>query len=164
MPATDVRPLLAADGPSCDAIVASLPYHFGNAAGRADCAAAVRSQAGAVATRDRDVVGFATWRLGLPAALEITWLAVHAHHRGTGLGRRIVAAAAGAATAAGASYLVVATLSASVAEPGIDGIDGYARTRRFYERNGFVPLWEPHGWWSDEDQAMLMVRPATLAG
>ena len=38
-----VRPLTAADAEACDAIVLSLPYHFGDEAGRADCAAAARS-------------------------------------------------------------------------------------------------------------------------
>ncbi len=35
-----VRPLAPGDAPACDAIVASLPYHFGQEEGR-DCATAV---------------------------------------------------------------------------------------------------------------------------
>jgi hypothetical protein len=31
-------------------------------------------------------------------------------------------------------------------------------TRRFYERNGFEPVWEPAGWWDEDNQAVLMVR------
>ena len=41
-----IRPLEPADAPRCDAIVASLPYHFGDEQGREMCAAAVREQAG----------------------------------------------------------------------------------------------------------------------
>jgi hypothetical protein len=44
-----IRPLMAADAPACDGVIASLPYHFGNADGRRECAEAVRSSAGLVA-------------------------------------------------------------------------------------------------------------------
>jgi len=47
-----IRPLEAADAEACDAIVASLPYHFGLEEGRRECAAAVRSQRGLVAERE----------------------------------------------------------------------------------------------------------------
>jgi hypothetical protein len=35
----EIRRLWAGDGPACDAIVASLPYHFGNQEGRAEAPA-----------------------------------------------------------------------------------------------------------------------------
>jgi ribosomal protein S18 acetylase RimI-like enzyme len=88
MPA--VRPLSAADADACDAIVAGLPYHFGNEQGRADCARAVRSQPGLVAEDDGEVVGFLTYEPRFEAAAEITWMAVRADRRRSGIGRAML--------------------------------------------------------------------------
>ena len=55
-----IRPLAIDDAPVCDAIIASLPYFFGDPDGVRDCAAAVRLQAGYVATIDGDVAAFLT--------------------------------------------------------------------------------------------------------
>ncbi len=59
----------------------------------------------------------------------------------------------------GARYLVVTTLSASSDEPGVT--DGYEGTRRFYHKHAFVSLWEPKGWWNDENQALVLLRDLT---
>ena len=160
-PGITVRALAAGDAGACDGIVASLPYHFGLESGRADCARAVREQEGLAAIVAGTVAGFLTWRPWYGAAREITWMAVHARSRGTGVGRALLDRLA-ADSAATARYLLVATLSESVPEPGVT--DGYAGTRRFYARNGFRPLWEPAGWWDRENQAVLMIRPLFLPG
>ena len=151
----DVRRLQPGDAPDCDAIIASLPYHFGLESGRAECAEAVRRQDGLAAVSDTEVVGFLTWRPWYRASREITWMAVHADRRGAGAGRALVDRLA-ADSAGHARYLVVTTLSEATPEPGV--ADGYARTRRFYERNGFEPVWEPAGWWDADNQAVFMVR------
>jgi ribosomal protein S18 acetylase RimI-like enzyme len=151
----DVRLLEPEDAPACDAIVASLPYHFGLESGREECAAAVRRQDGLAAVSGAGVVGFLTWRPWYRSSREITWMAVQAEHRGAGAGRAMLDRLA-ADSAGHARYLVVTTLSEATPEPGV--ADGYARTRRFYERNGFEPVWEPAGWWDAENQAVLMLR------
>lgn len=153
--AIDVRRLRWEDAPACDAVIASLPYHFGLDSGRQECAEAVRRQDGLAAVSGGDVVGFLTWRPWCRSSREITWMAVHAERRGAGIGRALLDGLA--AEAAGhALYLVVTTLSEASPEPGVD--DGYARTRRFSKRNGFEPVWEPAGWWDADNQAVLMVR------
>jgi hypothetical protein len=58
----EIRALDSRDAPACDAIVASLPYHFGDEHGIEMCAAALREQAGLVATSEGAPVGFVTWR------------------------------------------------------------------------------------------------------
>jgi ribosomal protein S18 acetylase RimI-like enzyme len=155
-PSVSVRPLEPDDAPACDAIVASLPYHFGDEHGRKLCAAAVREQAGLVATAGAGPIAFVTWRLWYAASAEITWMAVHAGERRRGVGRLLVDELVKALPAA-TRYLVVTTLSEATPEPGVE--DGYAGTRRFWRRSGFEPVWEPAGWWSNENQAVLMVRP-----
>jgi GNAT superfamily N-acetyltransferase len=151
-----IRQLAPADAEACDAIVASLPYHFGDEHGRELCAAAVREQAGLVATHGGPPIGFVTWRPWYAAAIEITWMAVHADQRRTGIGRALVEALVPKAPPA-VRYALVTTLSEETAEPGVD--DGYAGTRTFWQRCGFEPVWDPAGWWNDENQAVVMIRP-----
>jgi GNAT superfamily N-acetyltransferase len=153
-PAVALRPLSPADADGCDAVIASLPYHFALEEGWKACAGAVRSGAGWVAEADGRVVGFLTVRPWYEHALEITWMAVHAHHRRRGIGRMLIGALADEPLP-GVRYLVVTTLSAATAET---VADGYAGTRRFYRQNGFQPIWDPEGWWNDENQAVLMLR------
>ena len=76
------RALVPDDVERCDAIIASLSEWFGNDDGIAECAAAVREQPGLVVVADGEVAGFLTWKQHHPGAAEITWLAVHARHRG----------------------------------------------------------------------------------
>jgi hypothetical protein len=50
--------LTTADATSCDEVIRSLPYHFGDPDGQRECAEAVRTSPGLVATRDDRVIGF----------------------------------------------------------------------------------------------------------
>ena len=150
-----IRPLCPQDAPACDAIIASLPYHFGDEGGVADCAAAVRAESGYAAEMDGAVAGFLTWRPWFGTSLEITWMAVHADRRRAGIGRSLIETLVAGAPP-DTRHLVVTTLSSSTPED--EGADTYEGTRRFYRENGFDPVWEPHGWWNDENQAVLMVR------
>jgi GNAT superfamily N-acetyltransferase len=140
MPDPIIRDLTLADAEGCDAVIASLPYHFGDPTGVADCAKAVRSQSGVVAEIDGGVAGFVTLLYHFPESGEITWMGVHSTHRRRGLGARLVDAAAKAARARGATMLCVMTLGPSVPEEKLE--DNYEGTRRFYRANGFVPLRE----------------------
>jgi ribosomal protein S18 acetylase RimI-like enzyme len=150
-----VRSLRPEDAPACDAIVASLPYHFGDEGGRAMCARAVRTSPGFVADADGEVVGFVTWKRWYGSSVEVTWMAVHATRRRQGIGGRLIEELAGS-VAGEARFLVVTTLSEATPEP--DEPDSYAGTRAFYRSHGFEPMWEPAGWWNDRNQAVLMVR------
>jgi GNAT superfamily N-acetyltransferase len=154
-PGLTIRALEPGDAEGCDAIIASLPYHFGDPHGRAECARVVRAEPGLAATRGGSLVGFLSWRSWFDDVREITWLAVSANHRRGGIGGQLVAALGDESRRAGRRYLVVTTLSTATAEPGVS--DGYAGTRRFYHQHGFVSLWEPGGWWSAENQAVVLL-------
>jgi ribosomal protein S18 acetylase RimI-like enzyme len=154
--AVPVRDLRTEDAIACDDIVRSLPHFFGSRTGVAACARAVRSQRGWVAETSGQVHGFLVVNHPLPGAAEITWMAVRAGHRRSGLGRSLVEHAVAELASAGASVLSVLTLAASVPET---GTDTYAGTREFYRRLGFLAVRElppPPGWHS---AALLLVRP-----
>lgn len=150
-----VRPLSPADAPTCDAIILSLPEFFGHEGGRADCAAAVRSQAGSVAEEGGRVIGFATWQERTSATAEVTWMAVHRDQRHQGTGTQIVEAVASDLIRRGYKLALVMT-SATSKQPQ-DEPDNYEATRRFWIARGFLPLTELDIW--DANVALLLVRP-----
>jgi ribosomal protein S18 acetylase RimI-like enzyme len=158
MPLT-IRSLDMPDAPACDAIIESLPYHFGLEEGRVESAAAVRSQPGLVAVRDGRVIGFLTTQHRFEEAAEITWMAVHADHRHVGVGRALMDRLASELRAEGRRLLLVLTVSPS--DPPDDIEDGYQATRAFYAANGFVLARDFAGYWGRHDLPVLMVR--TLA-
>jgi hypothetical protein len=124
----EIRPLSAADALACDAIVASLAYHFANEEGRAEAAAKVRTQPGLVAVVDGAVAGFLTVERHFDHAAEISWMA---------------------ASPAGPHRLAQ--------RPGEEPPDGYQATRAFYRQVGFVLARDLPGLWPG-DTAVMMVR------
>ena len=151
-----IRPLEAADAPACDEVIRSLPYHFGDEDGQRQCAEAVRAGPGLVAVRDDRVVGFLTVAHHFESASEITWMAVHARHRGQGIGRALVDRLTGRLRGEGRRLLLVLTVSSLDEEPGV--ADGYQRTRAFYRSVGFLPARELPDLWPG-DKALLLVMP-----
>lgn len=151
-----IRPLAPEDAEACDAIVLTLPYHFGDEAGRAICAEAVRTQAGLVAVEESEVVAFLTLARRDPRSAEITWMAVRADRRGRGIGRRLVERAVDDLSRERVAFLSVLTVAES--EPDWRETDNYADTRAFYRALGFVPLRELllDGW---DERAVILVRP-----
>jgi N-acetylglutamate synthase-like GNAT family acetyltransferase len=148
MGGVEIRPLTPDDAAACDAVLASLPYHFGNPVGIEACAAAVRTQRGWVADDAGMIIGFVTIEASTSETAEITWLAVHADHRRGGIGRRLVERVVDVLTQEGAEMLCVMTLGPSVPEPGV--ADSYEGTRTFYRRVGFTAVKELElSTWSD---------------
>lgn len=147
-----IRPLEPADADACDAIVAGLPDWFGDAAGIRDCAAAVRSERGVVATADDgSVAGFLTWTTAGDRTAEITWMAVRADVRGDGHGGRLLEALVAGLRDEGMRRLDVKTLSSR------DPYPPYAATRAFYRAHGFEEVEELDAW-GPENPAVLLRR------
>jgi ribosomal protein S18 acetylase RimI-like enzyme len=151
-----IRPLAADDADTCDAIVASLPYHFGLEDGRRECAEAVRSQPGLVAVDGNEVVGFLTVQSRFEVAAEITWIAVRADRRGRHVGRQLMDRLAADLEAEGRRLLLVLTVSPNDEPDEIE--DGYQATRAFYAANGFDLARDFGGYWGDHDLPVLLVR------
>lgn len=156
MSATEVRSLEPDDAAACDAIVAGLPYHFGQEQGRRDCAAAVRRDPGLVAVEGREVVGFLTYVHRFDEAAEITWMAVRTDRRRRGIGHALIDRLVDELEAAGRRTLLVLTVSPS--DPGSEPADGYQSTRAFYRSAGFVLARDLPREWDGGDTAVLLVR------
>ena len=139
------------DAVACDEIVAGLPAWFGMEQGIRECAAAVRSQTGLVATDERPL-GFLTWERRDGTAAEITWMAVRTDARRRGIGRRLVDTLVDRLRAEGVVRLDVKTLSSR------DPYPPYAETRAFYHANGFAEV-EELDIWGPENPAVLLSRP-----
>lgn len=152
----EMRPLDHGDAPACDGIIASLPYHFGQAEGRRQCAQAVRRDPGLGALVDGVVVGFLTIERHFETSAEITWMAVHAEHRRQGIGSALVARLSDELRREGRRLLLVFTISPSEDLQG-EPDDGYQATRAFYAKAGFTLARDFPGLW-ERDTAVLMVR------
>jgi GNAT superfamily N-acetyltransferase len=138
------------------AAASALDFHFGDPVGRRECAEAVRASDGLVAVRDGQVIGFLTVTHHFEAVSEITWMAVHARHRGQGIGRALVGRLTGPLRDEGRRLLLVLTVSSLEEEPGVT--DGYQRTRAFYRSVGFLPARELPDLWPG-NKALLLAMP-----
>lgn len=157
----EVRSLLIEDAPTCDQIILTLPRHFGYESGRQACAQAVRTSEGWVAVSDGRVVGFLTVQPRNATTVEITWMAVRADLRGQGIGRQLIERLRQEMQARGYRLLLVSTLAPSY-EGDTEGPveEGYAATRAFYHKVGFLDICEvPLYWGVGSDPALLLVMP-----
>jgi ribosomal protein S18 acetylase RimI-like enzyme len=157
--AVEVRPLAADDAAACDAIVAGLPYHFGQEQGRRECAAAVRRDPGLVAVAGGEIVGFLTYVARFDEAAEITWMAVRVDRRRGGIGHALIERLTDDLIAAGRRILLVLTVSPS--DPGPEPDDGYQSTRAFYRSVGFVLGRDLKNEWEGGDTAVVLVKGLT---
>jgi GNAT superfamily N-acetyltransferase len=115
----------------------------------------------ATAAYIRDVAELPTFAVGDDAflsvkqhtarAAEVYVMGVRENRHRRGLGTALLAAAEDYLRERGVEYLQVKTLGPS------DPYEPYARTRRFYEARGFVPLEELHGLW-EHNPCLVMVK------
>jgi GNAT superfamily N-acetyltransferase len=143
----------ATHAPACDGIIRGLPDWFGVPAGIAECAVAVRTTHGLVATDARGVAGFLTDERRSASIWEITWMAVRADRRGSGIGSQLVSALI-AQLPDDARLLVVKTLSDREGDPGPE----YGATRAFYLARGFRPAAELDLWGAGNPCQLLARR------
>ncbi len=158
-----IRKLRPDDADACDAIIASLPYHFGQEVGRTACAEAVRRDDGLVAVANDAVVGFLTVERHFSEAAEITWMAVQAEHRRRGIGHLLIEHLAAELEREARRLLLLFTVSPSDSGPEPDG--GYQSTRAFYTKNGFVLARDFPGMWETDTPALFIrvLSPASAS-
>ncbi len=98
------------------------------------------------------VVGVAVIDRHFPEATEIHLIVVGRAHHGSGVGTALMRAIERDAQGRGARLIEVKTLG-----PSRDDV-GYARTRHFYSKLGFLPV-EEIDIWGPEQPCLIMVKP-----
>ncbi|MEM1446633.1 MAG: GNAT family N-acetyltransferase [Planctomycetota bacterium] len=146
------------DGPEsvsaqeAEGVLRTLPEWFGIESALAQYGRQANDGTTFAARRAGELVGFATVRQHFAESAEITCIAVRRGDRGSGVGPRLMEALERWLVSGGARWLQVKTLSASNPDP------NYARTRRFYLRQGFEPLEELPGLWDASNPCLVMVK------
>lgn len=100
------------------------------------------------------MVGFITYKENNKDVIEISWLAVISSKRNLGIGSKLVKESL---MRLGGSYKVceVKTLAETHPDP------GYAKTRKFYSKLGFVSLEiiNPYPGWDNDSPCQIFVKP-----
>jgi ribosomal protein S18 acetylase RimI-like enzyme len=115
----------------CLDVIRSLPEWFGYGGAVEDVARALETQQGFVALEGSVVAGFVAIEPAYAESIEITYLAVHADHRRSGLGRALVRAVAEFARVRDVASVCLVTLG-----PSANSLP-QAETINFYRAVGF---------------------------
>lgn len=122
-------------------LLETLPEWFGQPESNAEYGlAAHQKESWTVRDAQGQVIAVALLDRHFPHAWEIHLMLVDRAHHGQGAGTALFAAIQADALAGGVKLLQVKTLGASHPDP------GYAKTRHFYLKQGFMPLEESDAW------------------
>ncbi len=139
-------------------ILEALPEWFGQADAREQYIADVENLDMIVA-QDRDsVIGFLSLKIHNNFSAEAYVLGIRPEYHGQGVGRMMFDRAEGYLAEKGFKYLSIKTLSEDHPDP------YYARTRKFYEAIGFVPLEVFPDLWGAEMPCLMMVKALPRSG
>lgn len=134
-------------------LLATVPEWFGIPEANAEYIDAARTkETWSVRDASGEVVGVTLLDRHNPISAEVHLTVVDRAHHGEGIGTAMIRAVVDAARADGVRLLQVKTLGASHPDA------GYARTRHFYERCGFLPL-EETDLWGEASPCLIMVTP-----
>ncbi len=134
-------------------LLATVPEWFGLPEANADYVEAARTkETWTVRDDEGEVVGLTLVDRHFPHVAEFHLMVVDRDHHGQGVGTAMVQAVEKDVRERGVQLLEVKTLGASHPDA------GYARTRHFYERMGFLPL-EETDLWGEENPCLFMVKP-----
>ena len=142
------------DIPACLGIAGGLPAYFTQSA-LGSMGHDLATQELVVARNAGAVVGFACFKMIGAHVSEIFWLAVPDSLLGQGIGTLLLDSVCRDLASKGVRLLTVKTLAPSVDYP------PYARTRRFYEKNGFLLIEEidPYPGWDPGNPCAIYVKP-----
>jgi GNAT superfamily N-acetyltransferase len=136
----------------CKRVLDDLPEWFGLEDAKAKYVADVAALPMFVVKQASEVVGFVSLKQHNEFTAELYVIGVKRKWHGKGVGTRLVEAVIGLASRKKLQFLTVKTIAATNADP------NYAMTRRFYERNGFVPLEVFPTLWMLSNPCLFMAR------
>lgn len=136
----------------CERVLRSLSPWFGIEKSLVDYVRATSRHPTFSLEEGDELLAFLTLWKHFPESWEVHCIAVHADHRGRGLGRRLHEHAERWLAAAGCRILQVKTLAADHPSP------EYAETRAFYERLGYSPLEVHPMLWDPKNPALQLVK------
>jgi ribosomal protein S18 acetylase RimI-like enzyme len=152
MPAAAPVTIGAATAPDVDRILRALPEWFGIEAAVRDYVSDASARPIVGALLNDQVIGVMVLHPSTAVSTELHLLAVDPGFHGRGAGSTLLREAEQRLRQSGTRLLHVKTLGPS------DPSTHYARTRRFYERRGFLPLEERADIWPD-NPCLFMVKP-----
>jgi len=121
---------------ACREITDSLPEYFGIQKANDRYAEGVRTRATFGAMVSGICVGLISCEMPFPNNANIYWMAVRKEYHGQGIGQALLKYAKGYFLKKKCASMTVETLSPAENDP------NYKKTYDFYEKNGFVPLFE----------------------
>lgn len=134
-------------------LLVTVPEWFGRPESNAEYVEAARTkETWTVRDASDVVVGVTLVDRHFPSAAEVHLIVVERAAHGAGIGTAMLSALEADARARGVRLLEVKTLGASHPDP------AYARTRHFYEKQGFLPLEETE-LWGEGTPCLIMVKP-----
>jgi len=145
-------------GDICRAIMSELTDWFTEPEVIEACAKAVETLPMFGCLDEGTVTGFVAVQAHPPGAMEILVIATRRQHHGSGVGKRLLAAAERFARSAGCKLLTVKTLA-----PRGKDEPQYDATRAFYDRNGFIRAEVFPTLWHEDHPCLFFVKPLTAA-
>lgn len=123
----------------CADVIKTLPDWFGILEANENYIAGMANRDVFAAYVEGQPVGLIALKYHFNETAEIWWMGIKPGHHRQGIGQELFATAKGHAAAKGCRQMIVNTLSARSSD------EYYARTRVFYLKMGFRPLFEDHG-------------------
>ncbi len=120
----------------CRTITKDLPEYFGLPECNETYAKGVREHVNFAIKHEGNFVGLLSLAFPYPQTGQIYWMGILKQHQGKGLGQALIQTAAHFSKLKRAKLLTVETLSKQVSD------DNYLKTYRFYESQGFQPLFD----------------------
>ncbi|MBT8493704.1 MAG: GNAT family N-acetyltransferase [Deltaproteobacteria bacterium] len=148
-----IRQVLVGKRELCRQVLGELPAWFGIPEAVDDYVAAVAELPMFAVGRNGKDAGMLVLRSSYDEACEIYVMGVRPQLHRQGLGRALLEAAEDFARSQGFRLLYVKTLGPSRED------EHYARTRRFYEALGFVPVEELDGVFGRGNPCLILVKP-----
>jgi len=136
----------------CDEILHALPLWFGNESAIVDYAQQVKDMPFFAAYDDERAIGFVAIKIHNPHTAEVCVIGIREPYHRQGIGRHFIEHCERFCRSHDMVYLTVKTLDGSARS------DEYARTRRFYEAMGFVPLEVFPLFWDEANPCLFLAK------